>query len=152
MKKILPKVIDNHYQGNTLALYFFYLISLVTIGRSCIHIFAADGGAQSIATIPLDSFTQGGAEAVVFVFAQWGLAQLMMGLFYLLVAIRYKSLIPLMYLFIFFDWSCRILLGLIKSIETAGVAPGAIAQLIYVVVIPVLFFLSIKSSKEQGPV
>ena len=99
--KILPRQVDNSYNGHKLALYFFYFITLVTIGRSCIHIFASDGGAQSIATIRLDTFTQGGAEGVIYLFAQWGIAQLMVGLMYLMVALRYRRLIPLMYVFIF---------------------------------------------------
>ena len=146
LTRILPAVVDNRYDGNRVALYIFYLITLVTIVRSCIHIFAADGGAQSIATIPLDSFTQEGSEAVVFVFAQWGVAQFMTGLMYLLVALRYRKLVPLMYLFILFEWSARVTLGLFKSIETTGTAPAAVAQLVLVVLVPVMLYLSVKPS------
>jgi hypothetical protein len=141
--KILPRLVDDIYNGHKLALYFFYFITLITIGRSCIHIFASDGGAQSIATIPLNSFTPSGAEAVIFMFAQWGIAQLMVGLIYLLVGLRYRRLIPLMYVFIFFEWSSRIALMIFKSIETTGIAPAAIAQLVMVLLIPVMFYLSI---------
>ena len=142
--KILPKDVDNIYSGHKLALYFFFLITLVTITRSCIHIFASDGGAQSIATIPLDTFTQDGAEGVVFLFAQWGIAQLMVGLIYLIVAWRYRRLIPLMYVFIFLEWSARIVLAFFKSIETVGIAPAVIAQLMMVLLIPVMFYLSVR--------
>ena len=86
LEKILPSQVDNAYSGHRLSLVFFYFITLLTICRSCVHIFAGDGGAQSIATIPLDAFTQGGAEGVIFLFAQWGIAQLMIGLIYLIVA------------------------------------------------------------------
>lgn len=146
LKKIFPHQVDNTYSGHKLGLYFFFLITLVTIGRSCVHIFAADGGAQSIATIPLDTYSQGGAEAVIFIFAQWGIAQLMVGFIYLLVAWRYRRLIPLMYVFLFFEWSSRIALGFFKSIETAGVAPATIAQLVLVLLIPVMFFLSTRQA------
>jgi len=150
LTRILPAAVDNRYQGNRLALYFFYLITLVTIVRSCIHIFAADGGVQSIATIPLDSYTLG-VEAVVFIFGQWGIAQLMVGLMYLMVALRYRCLVPLMYLFIFFEWSTRIMLGLFKSIETTGTAPAATGQIVLVVLVPVLFYLAVRqSSANQG--
>ena len=142
--KILPKEVDNIYVGHKLALHFFFFITLVTIARSSIHIFASDGGAQSIATIPLDTFTQGGAEGVVFLFAQWGIAQLMVGLIYLIVAWRYRRLIPLMYVFIFFEWSSRIVLAFFKSIETIGIAPAVIAQLMMVLLIPVMFYLSVR--------
>ena len=80
LKKLLPEIVDNNYRGHKIALWFFYLITIVTIIRSCIHVFKDDGGAQSIATIPLDTFSNGGAEAVVFIFAYWGLSQLMFGL------------------------------------------------------------------------
>lgn len=146
LRKIFPHQVDNTYSGHKLGLYFFFVITLVTIGRSCVHIFAADGGAQSIATIPLDTYSQGGAEAVIFIFAQWGIAQLMVGFIYLLVAWRYRRLIPLMYVFLFFEWSSRIALGFFKSIETAGVAPAAIAQLVLVLLIPVMFFLSTRQA------
>ena len=148
LEKILPRQVDNSYNGHKLALYFFYFITLVTIGRSCIHIFASDGGAQSIATIPLDTFTQGGAEGVIYLFAQWGIAQLMVGLMYLMVALRYRRLIPLMYVFIFIEWSSRIVLAFFKSIETAGVAPAAILQFVLVLAIPVVFYLSIRQAKN----
>ena len=146
LRKIFPHQVDNTYSGHKLGLYFFFLITLVTIGRSCVHIFAADGGAQSIATIPLDTYSQGGAEAVIFIFAQWGIAQLMVGFIYLLVAWRYRRQNPLMYVFLFFEWSSRIALGFFKSIETAGVAPAAIAQLVLVLLIPVMFFLSTRQA------
>ena len=49
-------------------------LTLITLGRSPIHMFKYDGGAQSIATIPLDTFTPGGSAAVVLIFALWGLS------------------------------------------------------------------------------
>ena len=98
LKSIFPKTIDNVLYGHKVSLWFFYLITIVSIIRSLIHMFKADGGAQSIATIPLDSFTVDGASVIVGIFAYWGLLQFMFGLLQLIIALRYKSLIPLMYL------------------------------------------------------
>ncbi len=148
LNRVLPATIDNDYQGNRIALYFFYLMTAITLVRSCLHIFLNDGGAQSIATIPLDSYTPGGARAVIFIFALWGLSQLMMGLLYLLVALRYKSLVPLMYVFIFFDWCSRLAIGFYKTMETTETAPGAVGNYIFVVLVPVLFYLSIRRSSN----
>ena len=111
--KILPPIIDDNYKGNKIALWFFYLITAVTVVRSCIHIFKYDGGAQSIATIPLDTFTEGGAAVVILIFAYWGLSQLMFGIIQVIVALKYKSLIPLMYLMLVFEWAGRFVLSLI---------------------------------------
>jgi len=147
MNKILPKVADNDYNGHPIALWFFYLITIVTIVRSCIHIFKDDGGAQSIATIPLDSYTNGGADAVIFIFAYWGLSQLMFGLLQGVVALKYKSLIPLMYLFLLFEYVARFGISLFKSIETTGQAPGGVANYVFPLLFIIMFFLSIKSKK-----
>ena len=145
MNKILPKAADNNYKGHPIALWFFYLITVVTIVRSCIHIFKNDGGAQSIATIPLDTYTNGGAEAVIFIFAYWGLSQLMFGILQGIVAFRYKSLIPLMYLFLLFEYVARFGISLFKSIETTGQAPGGVANYIFPLLFIFMFYLSTKS-------
>jgi hypothetical protein len=109
---------------------------------------STDGGAQSIATIPLDTFTASGAAVVVGMFAQWGLTQLMFGLMYLIVLWRFQSLIPLMWLFIFFEWTGRLLVGLAKPMETMGTAPGAIGNLIFPVFAMIMLVLSLKTKKE----
>jgi len=147
MNNILPKVADNNYKGHPIALWFFYLITVVTIVRSCIHIFKDDGGAQSIATIPLDTYTNGGADAVIFIFAYWGLSQLMFGLLQGVVALKYRSLIPLMYLFLFFEYVARFGISLFKSLETTGQAPGGVANYAFPILISIMFFLSIRTKK-----
>ena len=143
LKKILPPIIDNNYGGNKIALWFFYLITAVTVVRSYIHIFKYDGGAQSKATIPLDTFTEGGAAVVILIFAYWGLSQLMFGIIQVIVALKYKSLIPLMYLMLFIEWTGRFGISFFKPIETTGQAPGGIGNMVLPFVCLVLFFLSI---------
>lgn len=145
MNKVLPDIVDNNYRGHKIALWFFYLITVVTIVRSCIHIFKDDGGAQSIATIPLDTYTNGGAEAVIFIFAYWGLSQLMFGLLQGVVAWKYRSLIPLMYLFLLFEYVARFGISAFKSIETTGQAPGGVANYVLPIVFIIMFFLSTRS-------
>jgi hypothetical protein len=121
----------------------------MTVVRSLIHVFAPDGGAQTIATIPLDSFSREGASAVILIFALWGLSQLIMGIFYVIVCLRYKSLIPLMYLFIFFEYVMRLILGVLKPIETTGTAPGAIINFIFPPLVIILFLLSMNKSQSR---
>ncbi|MCR9287139.1 MAG: hypothetical protein NXI23_07070 [Bacteroidetes bacterium] len=143
INEILPDVVDNNYKGNKIALWFFYLITAITVVRSCIHIFKHDGGAQSIATIPLDTYTNGGAEAVIFIFAYWGLSQLLFGILYVIVAMKYKSLIPLMYLSLLVEYGGRFIISLFKSLETVGQAPGGVANYIFPILCLIMFFLSI---------
>ncbi len=148
LHKILPPIIDNNYKGNKIALWFFYLITVVTVVRSCIHIFKYDGGAQSIATIPLDTFTEAGADVVILIFAYWGLSQLTFGIIQVIVAFKYKSLIPLMYLMLIIEWAGRFVISLFKTIETTGQAPGGIGNIVLPFVCMVMFFLSVKENSR----
>jgi len=147
--KILPSVADNNYRGHKIALWFFYLITAVTIGRSLIHMLKDDGGAQSIATIPLDTYTDAAAATVILIFSYWGLSQLMFGIIQLIVALKYRSLIPLMYLMLIIEWGGRFLISLWKPIETAGQAPGGIGNIILPFVCLLMFFLSINEKSKS---
>lgn len=144
---LFPKTIDNSYLGNKIPLYFFYLLTTVTIGRSLVHMFAPDGGAQSIATIPLSSYSVEAADVVIHIFAEWGLTQLLFGILYAIVLWRYKSLIPLMYLFILTEYSGRLFLTFYKPILLEGTAPGGVGNYILIPVALFMLVLSLQKSK-----
>lgn len=147
---IFPKQIDNQYKGHKIALYAFYVLTAVTLWRSQHHLFAADGGAQSIASIPLDSFSAAGAQAVIGVFGLWGLSQLIIGLIYVLVAVRYRALVPLMYLLMTIEYLFRAFyFPVAKPIPTTGTAPGAVINLPFVVFSVSMLVLIIVSRKRQ---
>jgi hypothetical protein len=147
----LPNTIDNTFSGRKIAIWFFYAITIITLVRSLIHTFSSDGGAQSIATIPLNSYSDDAARTVILIFSFWGLSQLIMGIFYAIVAIRYKSLIPLMYLFIFFEYSFRVILGHLKPISTIGTPPGEIGNYVFIPLSLVLLVVSIyKTDKLEA--
>jgi len=147
-QKILPPIADNNYQGRKIALWFFYLITVVTVVRSCIHMFKHDGGAESIATIPLSDYSDGAVGVIIGMFAYWGLSQLMFGIIQVIVALRYRSLIPLMYLMLIVEWGGRLALGMYKPIETTGQAPGGIGNMVLPIVCLVMFFLSINKRES----
>jgi hypothetical protein len=147
-EKVCPKTVNNEYRGARIAKWVLMAVTAMTVGRSLAHMFLPDGGAQSIATIPLDVYSPGASAVVIGMFAQWGLTQLMFGLLYVLVLWRYRSLIPLMWLFVSFEWTGRLLLGWVKPFETAGAAPGAVGNLIIPVLAWVMFVLSLGKQKS----
>lgn len=144
---IFPKQINNTYTGHPIALYTFYIITFITIVRSLIHILAPDGGAQSIATISLDTYSVESANTVIFMFGLWGISQLLLGILFLIITIRYKALIPLMYLFIFTEYTLRLILGFFKPITLTGVAPGGIGNYMFIILSILLFMLSMKTKE-----
>ena len=107
LDRLLPQTVNNDYRGHPLAKWVLVPLTVITIGRSLVHMFAHDGGAQSIASIALDTFSEGGANTVVTVFALWGLSQLIIGLLYALVLWRWGALIPLVYVLFSFEYFMR---------------------------------------------
>ncbi len=148
LQRLFPAQYDNVYRGNRLALWLFYPLTAATLWRSQHHITAPDGGAQSIATIPLDTYTEGGAQSVVTIFALWGLAQLAMALIMLLASVRYRSMIPLLWLFIFLEYGGRRLVGIFKPLETVGTAPGQVAAWVLPIVALVMLVLALWPEKS----
>lgn len=146
VEKIVPEKAENDYKGYKLAEISFIVLTIVTLVRSLLHILLPDGGAQSIATIDLNIE---GSEIIIGMFAFWGLSQLLMGIFYLIVYLRYKNLIPLMYLFIFIEYLMRIVIGGFKPFETVGMAPGAIGNLIIAPLSLILLYFSLKEPRNK---
>ena len=154
VRRILPEKVTNEFRGHGFTKWAFYLITAVTIGRSLIHVFLFDGGAGSIAGIPLGGYSTGAANAVVFVFGLWGLSQLLMALMYVIVAIRYKSLIPLMYCLLVLEYAARLILGFLRPLTTLHTAPGETGNYILTPLCLLLLVFSLmwpktgKSSRE----
>jgi hypothetical protein len=145
MDKIFPKVVDNNFKGYKIASITFLIITLISIIRSLIHIFSADGGASSIAGMNLTY----GAKEIIFVFALWGSAQLVQAVIQLVIYLKYKSLIPFMYLILILEYALRILIGPMKGIEFSHVPPGAIANYGVIVVALIMLVLSFNNSKDK---
>ena len=150
LKRVFPASLDNQFPGHKIALYVFFALTALTLWRSQHHLFGHDGGAQSIASIPLHTYSSSAAETVIGIFGLWGLSQLIIGLIYVLAAIRYRSLIPLLYVLFTFEYAMRFWVGANKTIETAGTAPGSVINLPFMVAGIVLFALSIWRGKQKS--
>ena len=68
LQSVFPTSLDNQFPGHKIALYVFYALTALTLWRSQHHLFEHDGGAQSIATIPIDTYSSSAAETVVGIF------------------------------------------------------------------------------------
>ncbi|AHE66889.1 hypothetical protein [Legionella oakridgensis] len=144
LDRLFPRALNNNYQGYAIAKWIFYLITLITIVRSLLHMFLPDGGAQSIATIPLNTFTSNGAATVILIFALWGASQLLMAVVYLAVIWRYQAWIPFMYLLIFLEYSFRMFFMHVKPVHITGTAPGHVADYVMVPLALVMLVLSLQ--------
>jgi hypothetical protein len=150
MKNILevlfPARADNSLRGSKWPLYLFILVAAIGAVRSCIHIFSPDGGAGSIAGMDM---AVTGANEVIFAFALWGSAQLIYALLQWLVILRYRSLLPLMWLVQFLETLGRILVGHLKPVTFAHTPPGAYQNYIYLALAVLMLVLSLWSANKK---
>lgn len=153
MKHILaalfPKQITNKFLGQKIALFAFVPLTMMLIFRSCMHLIAPDGGAQSIATIPLDTYTESAAANIIAIFSQWGLSQLLLTLLFIMVLVRYRSLIPLFYLLFAVEMFGRMAVGHFKPIVTLETAPGAASNMPLFIAALIMLGLSLIPSKPK---
>jgi hypothetical protein len=118
------------------------LLLLLVVVRSCIHLFAADGGAQRIAGI--DTSVEGGKN-IIAMFHQWGAIQLILGVLLIVLFFRYPGFTPLIVLTLAFDPVMRFVASRILSVTSTKTPPGAKLNAPAFVVLALLFIASIKA-------
>ena len=124
MKFDINKVFPNNpsrYEGFRIIRLITALYMSVMVARSCIHLFASDGGAQSIAGI--DVSVEGGNN-IIAIFHQWGAIQLILAVFLLVLFFRYPGFTPLILLTLALDPVLRFVAGKQMSLTTTGTPPG----------------------------
>jgi hypothetical protein len=144
---LLPAKIDNTLRGSKIPFYVFAVYVIISLVRSCIHLLSPDGGAGSIAGMDL---AVAGAEGIIFAFALWGSSQLMLALIQLLVVIRYRSLVPLMWLMLILEVLLRQLVGATKPVTFAHTPPGAIGNQLILPLAALMLGLSLWSAYREG--
>ena len=145
MKKLIPEKIENKIPKNKFVYYFCWLLAVFNFFRSLEHIFAEDGGAESIAGIPLSSYSPEAANNIVSIFAQWGFSQLVLACILLIVVLKIRELIPLMLLIIALENLFRAGIGFFKPLIISADPPGALSPLIGLVTL-IFFLISIKEN------
>jgi len=120
MKKLLPNN-PTKFEGFRAIRIVTAIYLLVMVVRSCIHLFAADGGAQSIAGI--DTSVEGGNN-IIAIFHQWGAIQLILAVLLFVLFFRYPGFTPLILLTLALDPVMRFIAGQMMSLTSTGTPPG----------------------------
>jgi hypothetical protein len=118
------------------------LLLLLVVVRSCIHLFAADGGAQRIAGI--DTSVEGGKN-IIAMFHQWGAIQLILGALLIVLFFRYPGFTPLIVLTLAFDPVTRFIASRVLSVTSTRTPPGAKLNAPAFVILTLLFVVSLMS-------
>ena len=149
MKLDIKKIFPNNplkFEGFRIIRLIAALYMSVMVARSCIHLFAPDGGAQSIAGI--DTSVEGGNN-IIAIFHQWGAIQLILAILLIVLFFRYPGLTPLILLTLTLDPVLRFVAGQQMSLTTTGTPPGEALNGVALYLLLVLFLGSLWNKKPN---
>lgn len=147
---LLPRRADNDYGGRKVALWIFGLVVFVKLAMGLNTTFNGRSVASSADGIPLDTYTPAGAQAFVTVFALLGVAHVVLGLLCVLVLVRYRALVPLMFAFLLLEHLAKRLVVRMMPIERVGAPPASVINLALLTLMVVGLALSLWGRDERG--
>jgi hypothetical protein len=128
--RIFPRTIDNRFRGHVAALWIFVPIVIMRLGIAIGSLLRADGSLQSADGIPLDTYPPAAAKAIIGVSAYGDVADLWLALVFVLALVRYRAMVPLMFLVVVADWFAHKGVGIFRPIaRMAGTSTGTYVTL-----------------------
>jgi hypothetical protein len=118
--QIFPKQIDNIYRGYWLAVWLLAPIVLVKAAMGLNSIINTRLVIESADKIPLDTYGAGAAATIIFLFKAWGLCLLLLSLLGALALIRYRAMVPLVYLLLLIENAGRKVMTLLDPLPTVA--------------------------------
>ncbi|MFY9621382.1 MAG: hypothetical protein WAM70_08600 [Pyrinomonadaceae bacterium] len=129
LDRLLPRRIDNAYQGSKIALWILVLLIAVRTMQSVMILVNGYSIAQSADGIPLETYPAAAAQTIVALFALSAVNRLVISLICVVVLVRYRRAVPLMFLLLLVTYSAGQLVGRVVPIVRVGQPPAAIMNL-----------------------
>jgi hypothetical protein len=125
---LLPRSVDNTHNGQRLALWLFALVVSVRIFQSLLVIFNGYSTVTRADGIPLDTYPPAAAQTVLALFALNALSRLFISLICVVVLVRYRSAIPLMFALLLLNYvAVQVLLEFVPLVRV-GTPPASVAN------------------------
>ena len=147
---LLPQRLDNAYRGQRLALWLFGLVLLMKSAMSLNSIFNSYFVASSADGIPLDTYPAGAAGTIAALFALLGLSHAVVCLLGVVALVRYRSLIPLLFVLFLLEHLSKTVILYFRPIERIGAPPASIINLILLSLLVIGLGLSLWSRDRAG--
>lgn len=118
--RLFPKQIDNAYRGHPLAIWILGLVLAGRIAMGLNGTFNTRFVAMSADGIPLDSYAAGAAATTIALFALLALTNLVAGFLGIAVLIRWRAMIPFLYLLMLFQSVANRIILYVHPIARSG--------------------------------
>ncbi len=152
--KLFPSDLNNQYKGSKFVQYGLYPIFAIYIFRSLVHFLAENSGLVGIATIREFPITDGlDPNNIIYLFASlWGATQVSLTIILLILFIKYKNLIPLIYLICLLDQCFRLISGYLHPLSEdyyINTPPGVISNIPVLLYLIFMFYLSLRGNYKH---
>jgi hypothetical protein len=125
LERIFPKTFDDSYRGHPFGLWIFAAVVLFKAVQCVNSILLTRMVATGADSIPLDRFDAAGAETVLAMFALLGLYLLAVPVMGAVALVRYRSMIPFMYVMLLFvQLGSRLVLWARPIVRTTAMPMG----------------------------
>jgi len=123
LERIFPRQFDNAYRGRLLAIWLFVPIILFKAVQGANSIIITRQVMTGADGIPLDLYGAAGADAAIALFALLGLYVLVLPVLGLVALIRYRAMIPLLYLMLLLTYAGGKALSLLHPLARSDGQP-----------------------------
>jgi hypothetical protein len=127
--RLFPRRIDNTYSGSKIALWIFGLIVLMRTIQSVMIIFNGPMTVQSADGVPLETYPAAAAQTILALFAVSSVNRLIISLICVVVLVRYRSAVPLMFVVLGLTYVAGQLILQFIPIVRVGAPPATIVNL-----------------------
>ena len=160
VKLLFPAQIDNVYRGQWLALVLYVPVVLMKLLMG----FNVAGFnpwidnlyvLKDVDRVAIDTFGAEAASVVILFFASWGLGLLILSALCVVVLLRYRAMIPLMFVALTVEQVGRMALAklypIVRAVEAHGVSAGAMVNWGLAAALLLGLVLSLSDTKKVTP-
>lgn len=133
LARLFPRTADNGWNGLRVAVWLLALLALLKLAMGANVVLSGRTVAINADGIPLDTYPVDAAQAVLALFAIWGVGHVVLALLAIVVVVRYRALVPLMLLVLLVEHVARRLVLMAMPIVRVGEPPGGVVNAVFLV-------------------
>ncbi len=146
--QLFPRELGTDYRGRRLGLWIFGFVVFMKSLQMLSSLFNGRMTLRRADGIPIDTYPPGAAQTIVSLFALLAFTYLLICVICWLVLLRYRSVVPMMFMLLLLDYVCRRAILYFLPVGRTGTPGGVIVNLVLFALMVVGFVFAIWPPKE----